>query len=271
MKQLTRRSWLSRSSRVAGALTTSLPLVMVSGAGNAQAAQRKLKVIVVGAHVDDPQSGCGGTIARCADRSHDVVALSLTRGDSESIAASLHMPPQELAAKRYADALRSCALLNCRLVALNYINRGIAVTMAGYKEFADVLLSQKPDIVFTHWPIDTHPDHRAASLLTYDAWLRSGKKFPLYFYEVEMGQQTQDFWPTHYVDITEVAERKKAACYANTVTVQGWWPLHEDMQRFRGDQKGCKFAEAFNHHPQSPEEPLLPEMTSGSRSVQPAL
>jgi LmbE family N-acetylglucosaminyl deacetylase len=86
------------------------------------------------------------------------------------------MAPQELAARRYADAQRSCALLNCRMVALHYINRGTEVTMARYKEFAEVLLEQKPDIAFTHWPLDTHPDHRAASMLSYDAWLRGGKK-----------------------------------------------------------------------------------------------
>jgi LmbE family N-acetylglucosaminyl deacetylase len=231
---------------------------MSGAADQAPAAQKRLRVVVVGAHVDDPQSGCGGTIARYADLDHDIVALSLTRGDSESIAASLNMPPQELAARRYADAQRSCALLRCRFVALHYINRGTEVTMARYREFGDVLLGQKPDIVFTQWPIDTHPDHRAASLLTYDAWLRGGKKCPLYFYEVELGQQTQDFSPTHYVDITGVAERKKSACYANTITVAGWWPLHEQMQRMRGSEKGCTFAEAFHHHPQSPGEPALP-------------
>jgi len=231
---------------------------MAGGAGQAESAQRKLKVVVVGAHVDDPQSGCGGTIARYADLDHDVVALSLTRGDSESIAVSLHLPPEELAAKRFADAQRSCALLHCRMFALHYINRGIEVNMARYRAFTEEILDQKPDIVFVHWPIDTHPDHRAASLFTYDAWLRAGRKFPLYFYEVESGQQTQDFSPTHYVDITAVAERKKAACYANKLTVEGWWPLHEQMHRWRGNEHGCQFAEAFNRHPQSPAEPGLP-------------
>ena len=103
------------------------------------------------------------------------------------------MTPQELAAKRYADALRSCELLKCRTVALNYINRGTEVTMSRYKEFGDLLLNEKPGIVFTHWPIDTHPDHRAASLLTYDAWLRAGKKFPLCFYEVELAAANAGF------------------------------------------------------------------------------
>jgi LmbE family N-acetylglucosaminyl deacetylase len=235
---------------------SSLPF-LTPGAGNTQSAQQKLKVVVVGAHVDDPQSGCGGTIARCANLGYEVVALSLTRGDSESIAASLQMPPSDLAAKRYADARRSCAMLHCEFVAMHYVNRGIEMNAARYKEFAGALSNHKPDIVFTHWPIDSHPDHRAASLLTYDAWLQTDKKFPLYFYEVELGQQTQNFWPTHHVDITTVADQKKSACYANTLTVEGWWPLHDQMQRSRGVERGCKFAEAFNRHPQSPAEPTL--------------
>ncbi|MFN7998630.1 MAG: PIG-L family deacetylase [Bryobacteraceae bacterium] len=220
--------------------------------------ERKLSIIFVGAHVDDPQSGCGGTIARYAGQGHDVVALSLTRGDSQSIASSLHLPMQELAARRYADAERSCEILRCRFVALDYVNRDVQLTPATYKRFSETLTEYKPDILFTHWPIDTHPDHRAASLLTYEAWLHAGKKVPLYFYEVEAGTQTQNFHPTHHVDITTVAERKKAACFANKITIAGWWPLHERMQQWRGNEKGCAFAEAFNRHPQSPPGPGLP-------------
>jgi LmbE family N-acetylglucosaminyl deacetylase len=248
MEKLSRRSLLARSP---------LPLLAAAGPDKTSSIPRKLTVVVVGAHVDDPQSGCGGTMARLADLGHEVIALSLTRGDSASIAASLHMDPQELAAKRYADAQQSCALLRCRLVALHFGNRNIQVTGASYEEFAAALSNHKPDIVFTHWPIDTHPDHRAGSLFSYDAWLRAGRAFPLYFYEVETGQQTQDFWPTHYVDITSVAEKKKTASYANTVTVDGWWPLHDRMQRSRGKERGFAFAEAFNRHPQSPDQPAL--------------
>jgi LmbE family N-acetylglucosaminyl deacetylase len=181
----------------------------------------------------------------------------LTRGDSDSIARSLQMAPPALAARRYEDAVRSCAVLNCRLVALNYINRAVTISAEHYTEFTKTLLAEMPDVVFTHWPIDTHPDHRAASLLTYNAWLENGRKFPLFFYEVELGHQTQDFFPTHYVDITSVAEQKKAAAFANAVTVQGWWPLHEEMQRFRGLERGYQSAEAFNSHPQSPDQPNL--------------
>lgn len=60
--------------------------------------------------------------------------------------------------------------------------------------------------MFSHWPIDFYMDHRAASLLTYEAWLRGGKKFPLYYMEAELGTQMQNFFPKHYVDITSVEE-----------------------------------------------------------------
>jgi hypothetical protein len=53
MEKFSRRSLLGRSS---------LPLVMAA-ANQTPSEQRKLKVVVVGAHVDDAQSGCGGTIA----------------------------------------------------------------------------------------------------------------------------------------------------------------------------------------------------------------
>jgi LmbE family N-acetylglucosaminyl deacetylase len=59
----------------------------------------------------------------------------------------------------------------------------------------------KPDILFTHWPIDFHMDHRAASLLTYSAWLASGKKFPLLLHGSGIGNADANFFPTHYVDI----------------------------------------------------------------------
>jgi LmbE family N-acetylglucosaminyl deacetylase len=251
MESVSRRSILIGTTAARGFPVT------FAGTNNLASPHRKLKVVVVGAHVDDPQSGCGGTIALCTQLSHEVVALSLTRGDSDGIARSLQMAPLALATKRYEDAVRSCALLNCRLIVLNYINRAVTISAEHYKEFTKTLLAEMPDIVFTHWPIDTHPDHRAASLLTYNAWLENGRKFPLFFYEVELGQQTQDFFPTHYVDIASVGEQKKAAAFANAITVQGWWPLHEEMQRFRGLERGYQSAEAFNSHPQNPDQPSL--------------
>ena len=47
----------------------------------------RAEVVVVGGHPDDPESGCGGTMARFADAGNDVVALYLTRGEEGSRAS----------------------------------------------------------------------------------------------------------------------------------------------------------------------------------------
>lgn len=241
----TRRDWLRQSSGILG-------LAGCATADPQAAPARKLKVVVTGGHVDDPQAGCGGIMAMYAAQGHDVVALSLTRGDSESIARALKMPEKELAARRSAEAVKSCEILKSRIVFLDQVNGHTEVHPAAYEKFAQALQAERPDVVFTHWPIDTHRDHRSASLLTYDAWVRGGRKFALYYYEVESGTQSQGFAPNCHVDVSAVEGQKREACFANTVTIQGWWPMHEAMLRFRGMEAGCKAAEAFFRLPQNP-------------------
>jgi N-acetylglucosamine malate deacetylase 1 len=240
----TRRDWLRLSTSLVG-IGIGLPLAGCAGGPEQAIPDRKLKVVAVGAHVDDAQAGCGGTMALYADRGHEVAALSLTHGDSESIARGLRMPEKELAARRSAEAVTSCDLLRARIRFLDEINGRTELSPASYERFSAALQEERPDVVFTHWPIDTHRDHRTASLLTYDAWLRGGKRFELYFYEVELGTQTQSFVPNHYVDITAVEARKRESCFANTVTIGSWWPMHETMHRGRGMEAGYQAAEAF--------------------------
>jgi LmbE family N-acetylglucosaminyl deacetylase len=120
-----------------------------------------------------------------------------------------------------------------------------------------LLAQEKPDVILTHWPVDTHPDHRAASLLVYDAWLRTGKTAALAYFEVLTGDQTQLFHPTDYVDISAVAQRKRDAVFAHaSQKPDEWYPAHERMSRFRGMEAGVEHAEAFIRHDRGPALPL---------------
>ena len=138
------------------------------------------------------------------------------------------------------------------------MNGKVEVNYARYDEFRRILEAESPHVVFTHWPLDTHEDHRANSLLVYDAWLKMGKRFSLFFFEVMTGEQSSHFWPTHYVDITDTAGRKRAACYAHaSQNPDDFYRIHDEMNRFRGHEYGCSQAEAFIRHVQSP-DPALP-------------
>ena len=268
MNKASRRSFLRQSSALAGVAATLLPLGLANAQPKRPQPERKLRVVAVGGHPDDPESCAGGTLTLYADQGHDVVALTLTGGPPPPADAN----PEEPRVKNRRNAMKMAEILKIRLDCLSYsgsnsgqsklpIVYGAASEISGqrYMEFTEILLDEyNPDIVFTHWPIDFHMDHRAASLLTYSAWLTSGKKFPLYYMEAELGTQTQNFYPTHYVDITAVEERTHQAWLADSLVYPDVWPLHDLMRKMRGREHGCKVAEAFNHHPQSPLTPALP-------------
>ncbi len=83
-----------------------------------------------------------------------------------------------------AEATRACEILKARPLYAGQMNGRAIVDQSHYEAFRKLLEAQRPDVVFTQWPIDNHADHRAISMLTYDAWLKLGKSFALYYYEV---------------------------------------------------------------------------------------
>ena len=121
------------------------------------------------------------------------------------------------------------------------------VDEARYDLFSRVLLGERPDVVFTHWPIDKHRDHRAVSLLVEDAWWKAGWNFALYYYEV--AEDTSSFTPSEYVDITAVESRRRAACYAHVSQEPGkWYPKQVEITKSRGKAAGVRQAEGFLLH-----------------------
>lgn len=264
MKRISRRAALGRigqSGGLASAAAMGLPLL---GAEDQHAAAvSRLKIMVAGGHPDDPESGCGGTIARYTDLGREVVILYLTRGEA-GIPGKSH---NEAAAIRTAECERACGILKARPMFAGQIDGSTEINRERYEQFSKLVEVEHPGLVFTHWPIDTHPDHRAVSLLVYDAWLRSGRKFALFYFEVEQGSQTQDFRPTHYVDITSTESRKRAACFAHaSQNPAEFYALHDMMNRFRGMECGARVAEAFVRHVQNDPGWLpIPSETEPSR------
>ncbi len=236
------------------AFAFGLPLrdtISSAASGEQAEAKRKLKVVVAGGHPGDPEYGCGGTIARYTSSGHDVVLLYLNRGDPSA------KSPDDGSGVRVEEAKKACAILKARPIYAGQIDGNAVVDRAHYKEFRRILTSEQPDAVFTHLPIDNHADHRATSMLVYDAWLKMGKKFALYYYEVSDGEDTVQFAPTHYVDISQTEAQKRLACYAHASQApEKFYKLQEMVTRMRGIESGHPRAEAFIHHVQSPEVEL---------------
>jgi len=213
------------------------------------APQRKLKAIFAGGHPGDPEYGCGGTIARYSDMGHDVILLYLNRGDWGFLEKPLESPR----ADRVAEAQNACRILKARPLFAGQLNGKAVVDRQHADEMQKLLEAEKPDVLFTQWPIDNHADHRATFALVYEAWLRMGKKAALYFYEVSNGEDTLMFAPTHYVDITATQTRKHDACYAHaSQSPDRYYEMQLQAMVFRGLESGYKYAEGYIRHVHSP-------------------
>src|SRR2546428_9902769 len=201
-------------------------------------------VVCVGGHPDDPESGCGGTLARYAALGHAVTVVYLTRGERGISGKSL----DEAATIRSAECAAACKIIGAKPLFFGQIDGATEVTLAQVDAMRRLLAVDNPDVVFTHWPVDTHMDHQVASVLTIRAWMGL-RTSCLYFFEVNSGSQTEGFLPNTYVDISSVVEQKKAALFAHgSQDGQGiWWQHHEIMAHWRGREVGVLAAEACVH------------------------
>jgi LmbE family N-acetylglucosaminyl deacetylase len=245
--EVTRRSLLIGAGGVASALVIGSPVMNAIAEAQAAPTGQKLKLIVTGGHPGDPEYGCGGTVARLTNLGHDVVLLYLNDGA---------WPPTPAPA-RTAEAKRACEILKAQPEYAGQINGHAVIDNAHYEAYAKIIDAEKPDVMFTQWPIDNHRDHRAIAMLTYDVWRQSKRQFSLYYYEVSDGEDTLQYSPSHYVDITETEPIKRAACYAHaSQTPDRYYALQDQVAAFRGIESGYKRAEAFVLQLQSPADPL---------------
>jgi LmbE family N-acetylglucosaminyl deacetylase len=240
-----RREFLKDTLASAGLVT--LPSLLYTQATDAT---DKKKIVVVGGHPDDPECGCAGTVARLVSSGHSVTLMYLTTGE-EGIEGKTW---DEAAAIRKKECIDACKVLGAKPLFVGQIDGESVLNNMEMGKFEKLLYAEKPDIVFTHWPLDEHKDHQVASILTTQAWKEAEQKFELYFYEVCIGYQSFIFHPTDYVDITEFEEQKKKslACHVSQdIVVSDQYTAnmidcgHPAMQDFRGREFGVKAAEAF--------------------------
>lgn len=204
----------------------------------------KLRVLCIGAHPDDPETASGGTLARYAETGHDVHVLYMTKGELGIVGKS----PDEAGAIRGAEAEEACRALGAKPHFFGQQSGAIKFD----RPTADALVAKldaiAPDLVLSHWPIDTEYDHQIVSALALHAWLAKPRRHPLFMFEVESGTQTLGFVPHAYVEIANQLPKKLAAIRAHKsqeVEQRAYEKHHEPMERFRAREIAGVAAEAY--------------------------
>jgi len=246
---------MKQSAAIAAPAMLAASALPLAAAEPESGAARKLKVVCVGGHPDDPESGCAGTLTRYSELGHSVTIIYLTRGERGINGKSL----DEAARIRSAECEAACKIMGAKPVFFGQIDGATELNKTHVDAMTKLLSAENPDVVFTHWPIDTHLDHQVASFLTIRAWMAL-RRPQLYFFEVNSGSQTEGFLPNTYVDISSLREKKKAALFAH-VSQDGegiWRQHHEVIANWRGREAGVSAAEAFVHLSRESQTTKLP-------------
>jgi LmbE family N-acetylglucosaminyl deacetylase len=236
-----------------GSLAVAILAVSASAPGEPDRQDNQLKIVVFGGHPDDPESGAGGLVATLTRQGHEVICAYGTafRGGRRFF----DRPESEV---RREEATAACKVLGATPKFFPYAHESLAADEATLKEVSAWLNEVKPDVVVTHWPLDTHPNHHAVSSLVWQCYKRRGG-WSLYFFEVMTDQQTVAFRPELYLDIAPVREVKKKSLSAHrSQSPDEIWLAHEAMHRRRGVECGVEFAEAYTLVEPKPGCLLLP-------------
>jgi bacillithiol biosynthesis deacetylase BshB1 len=182
-------------------------------------ASAPLQILAIGAHPDDVEISCGGTLAVAVRAGYAVGILDLTRGE-----LSTNGTVEERAAEA-AEAASALGVKARRTAGLP--DGGIdARDPEQTRGVVRILRALRPTLLLTHAPVDRHPDHIEASRLVDRAWYLSGlRQFDpdggaphraegRYQFASRIG-----FEATFVVDITPVWEEKKRAILAHRTQV----------------------------------------------------
>ena len=233
-----------------------------------------MRVLAVGAHPDDLEILCAGSLAKYAVQGHHVTMAVSTNGEVGSATLS----KSEIAEIRKGEAQASADVIGAELIWMGYPDEFLFSNEQTRLDFLNMVRKARPDVILTHAPSDYHPDHRTTGEILWDIRVMTTvpniktqeppcEKIPeIYYYDTIAGIE---FTPQYYVDISETFEIKKKmlACHKSQAPwLEAQYGLSylefiEYTGRYRGLQCGTKFAECFQLSPTWPkrfESVLLP-------------
>lgn len=218
-----------------------------------------MRVLAVGAHPDDLEILCGGTLARFVLEGHEVVMCHATTGNRGSFVHTA----DEIARIRLEEARRAAAVIGAEHVTLGLSDTEVSAADPGQRRLVvDLVREARPDLILTHFPGDYMGDHNEVSKLVFECSFSAtlplvetrlphhGHVAPIYYMDTVFGI---GFAPTEYVDVTGVIDVKARALEAHESQL-AWLRDHDGIDvveqmrtatRYRGMQCGADYAEGF--------------------------
>ena len=205
-----------------------------------------MKILAIGAHLDDIEIACGGTLAKAVENGHDVKVLIMSKSGYTNKDGAMQRS-DETAVEEGTKALQTLGIQDIEI--LDFPTKDIPWTSDAVTAIDICISDYNPDIIFTHHPFDTHQAHAGVSNSTISA---ARRKNTIFFYEPisPSGRSYVAFKPQLYVDISSTIEKKVASLREhkseyNKFGGENWVQGVHARCGFRGYEIGTQYAEAF--------------------------
>lgn len=224
--------------------------------------EKKLTVLCASAHPDDIELQCSGTLIRYVKEGHKVYMAIACTGN---VGSKLHTL-EEIEALRAIEAQRGADVIGAELIMMGHKDADVWLNHPTWIEYVDLIRRTNPDVIITHERDDYVHDHSNVGELVYRAaiWASVANipeckyepigHIPTVFYFETMGTN-RVAPPDHYVDISEEFEQKLEAFRQHETQhgdylekqfgVANYFDYVEAVNKLRGFQCGCRYAEAF--------------------------
>ena len=193
-------------------------------------------ILAIGAHPDDIEFGCGGTLLKYAEMGYDIFLLILTMGNVGGL--------PEIRKKEQED---SANLLGAKKIYWgNFEDTEVPNSKSVIAIIESVINETKPHAVLFNYYDDTHQDHRIAAEASISATRYIQE---VLFFEVP---SSRNFEPDVFVDVKDVLDKKLKLLEAHASQVDrtkvddlSILESAKSCANFRGYQGRVKFAEGF--------------------------
>ncbi len=201
-----------------------------------------MNILAIGAHFDDLELGCGGTLAKHVASGDNVYAYVAT--------VSGFMNPENQVVRENETALeegrKAMEILGAKLTCGYFHTLEVEFNESLNVQIVRIVQDRKIDTVYTHWVGDIHHDHQAVA----KASLHSCRHVPrMLMYRSNWYHSTLDFRGAFHVDITDYLDKKMDSLRAHKSemdrTRERWIDFFTNEAKNAGQRIGVKYAEVF--------------------------
>lgn len=206
-----------------------------------------MKILAIGAHADDVELGCGGTLAKAIKKGYFVKVVIMSNSAYSDYNGKT-LRTKEESKNESLEAISKLGLKKKDLVILNFPTKDTPYDSTTVEALNKIMDDFSPDLILTHWTFDTHQAHRNTALATISA-ARNHNNILMYEPFPPSGRSYVAYKPQIYIDITNSMSEKISSIKSHKSQLDKygneWIDSIKGRARMRGFECNTKHAETF--------------------------